>query len=73
MKTCTNVLATILLLLLLTTGCGCNQQGPEIINLFAQQDSTPPKLLSAKSIDTATITIKFSEELRSKSVKLLVN
>jgi len=73
MKTCTNTLATVLLLLLLSTGCGCNQQGPEITNLFAQQDSTPPKLLSAKAIDTATITVKFSEELRSKSVKLLVN
>ena len=63
----------MLMLLLLTTGCGCNQQGPEITNLFAQQDSTPPKLLSAKAIGTATITLKFSEELRSKSIKLLVN
>lgn len=63
----------MLLLLLLTTGCGCNQQGPEITNLFAQKDSTPPKLLSAKAIDTATIAVKFSEALRSKSVKLAVN
>jgi len=63
----------MLLLLLLTTGCGCDQQGPAITNLFAQQDSTPPKLLSAKAIDTATISLKFSEELRSKSIKLLVN
>ena len=63
----------MLMLLILSTGCGCNQQGPEIINLFAQQDSTPPKLLSAKAIDTATITIKFSEELRNNSIKLQVN
>lgn len=63
----------MLLLVLLTTSCGCNQQGPESINLFARQDSTPPKLLSAKAIDTATITLKFSEELRSTSISLQVN
>lgn len=63
----------MLLLLLLTISCGCNQEGPESINLFAQQDSTPPKLLSAKATDTATITLKFSEKLRSKSISLLIN
>ena len=73
MKTYTNALATILTLLLLTSGCGCKQEGPEIFNLFAQQDSTPPTLLSAKAIDTATIKIQFTEELRSKSIKLQVN
>ncbi len=73
MKARTKTLVTLLFLLLLTTGCGCNQQGPAITNIFAQQDSTPPKLLSAKAIDTATITLKFSEELRSKSVRLAVN
>ncbi len=61
------------MLLLLTVGCGCNQQGPEITNLFSQQDSKPPKLLSAKAIDTATISLKFSEEIRSNSIKLKVN
>lgn len=73
MKTCTSSLLTLLLFLLVATSCGCNQQGPESIDLFAQQDSTPPKLLSAKAIDTATITLKFSEELRSKSIRLQVN
>ncbi|NBK20823.1 MAG: hypothetical protein EOM68_02215 [Spirochaetia bacterium] len=73
MKPCTYTLMTTLLLLLLSTSCGCNQQGPEITNLFAQKDSTPPKLLSAKAIDTATISIRFSEELHSKSIKLEVN
>ncbi len=73
MKTCTYTLATILMLLLLTTGCGCNQEGPKITDLFAQQDSTPPKLLSAKAIDTASITVKFTEELQSKSIMLKVN
>jgi len=63
----------MLMLLLLTIGCGCNQEGPKVTNLFAQQDSTPPKLLSAKAIDTATITIHFTEELRTKSIILTVN
>lgn len=73
MKQCTLTLASALMLLLLTIGCGCNQEGPGCINLFAQQDSTPPMLLSAKAIDTATITLQFSEELRASSITLLVN
>ncbi|MDY0287770.1 MAG: hypothetical protein RBR15_02970 [Sphaerochaeta sp.] len=73
MKQCTLTLASALVLLLLTIGCGCNQEGPGCINLFAQQDSTPPKLLSAQAIDTATIALKFSEELRPLSITLLVN
>lgn len=73
MKRCTYTLTTLLILLLLTTSCGCNQEGPDSINLFAQQDSTPPKLLSAKAVDTATIALKFNEELRDKSITLLVN
>lgn len=73
MKRCTATLTTTLMLLLLTIGCGCNQEGPQSINLFAQQDSTPPKLLSAKAIDTATIKLHFSEELRSKPITLRVN
>ena len=73
MKTCTYTLATIFMLLLLVTSCGCNQQGPEITDLFAQKDSTPPKLLSAKAIDTATIKLKYTEELQTRSIKLQVN
>ena len=73
MNTGTYTLGTILLLLLLSTSCGCNQQGPEITNLFSQKDSTPPIVLSAKATDTATITIKFSESLREESIKLQVN
>ncbi len=73
MKRSPYTLAALLLLLLLTISCGCNQEGPTSINLFAQQDSTPPKLLSANATDRATITLKFSEELRSKSITLLVN
>ena len=63
----------MLMLLLLSTSCGCNQEGPTITNLFAHKDSTPPKLLSAKAIDTATIKVQFSEEVRSTSVRLEVN
>ncbi|MDD4573341.1 MAG: hypothetical protein PHR69_03915 [Sphaerochaeta sp.] len=73
MKTCTFTLATVLMLLLLTISCGCNQEGPEIINLFAQQDSTPPKLLGAKAVDSCTITIRFNERLRDKTTTLQVN
>ncbi len=73
MKARTKTLVTLLLLLVLITGCGCNQQGPAITDIFAHQDSTPPKLLSAKAIDSATISLIFSEDLRSKSVKLAVN
>ncbi|MDD4573623.1 MAG: hypothetical protein PHR69_05350 [Sphaerochaeta sp.] len=73
MKTCTFTLATVLMLLLLTISCGCNQEGPEVINLFAQQDSTPPKLLGAKAVDSCTITIRFNERLRDKTTSLQVN
>ena len=73
MKRCTGTLAVVLMFLLLTISCGCNQEGPVCINLFAQQDSTPPKLLSAKAIDTATIKLHFNEELRSKAITLQVN
>lgn len=73
MKTYTYALTVMLVFLLVTTGCGCNQEGPESINLFAQQDSTPPKLLSSKATDTATVILRFSEELRSSSLTLQVN
>lgn len=72
MKTCSYSVGVLLLLLLLTTGCGCDQQGPEIFNLFAKQDSTPPKLLSAKATDTATITFIFDEVLANKHITIKV-
>lgn len=73
MKTCKLILIFAFLVILLTSGCGCNQEGPTGINLFEKQDSTPPKLLSAQAVDTTCIKLIFSEDIQGKTINLLVN
>lgn len=59
--------------LLLATGCGCDHSIPSVNDLFSQQDSRPPMIVSSKAADTSTVVIQFDENLEKNSITLNVN
>ena len=60
-------------LLLMANGCGCDHSIPSVTDLFSQQDSHPPVLLSSKAVDTTTIFLQFDEALENDSITLKIN
>ncbi|MGH0052450.1 MAG: hypothetical protein ACQ5SW_03540 [Sphaerochaetaceae bacterium] len=53
----------ILLTIQLCISCGCDQQGPSVIDLFGAVDYTPPTLLKITSLDRYTALLTFSEPI----------
>jgi hypothetical protein len=73
MKQCKYVFLLPFFLLVIATGCGCNDSIPSPTDLFAMQDSTPPVLLSCSAVNQTTLCFYFDEPIEKNSVTLAID